>query len=234
MVEPEGKDHLIRELEEKNRQLEEMLQEKERVICQHETRIQHVQDELGEKNRQLQEANLALYDKSVRDSLTGLYNHQYIHEAMATEIEQAKRYGNRMTVIMFDLDDFKQVNDGFGHPSGDEVLKDVAGIFSDCVRKSDIIGRYGGEEFTLILPQTDCQHALELGERIRRIIEGYSFLKGAYHAHASAGIAEYQAGDDVKSLIARADKHLYTAKKMGKNRVVSDYSQQLSLFLQSI
>lgn len=168
--------------------------------------------------RELEKKNHELAKMIITDSLTGLYNHQYIYEQVKSEIKKSERYSRTLSVAMFDIDDFKKVNDTHGHQVGDGVLVKIAEALRGSVREVDMVGRYGGEEFLLVLPETSHDNAHLLAERIRQKIEKLSFGSGI-SVTISGGIAEYQSGEDEKMLVARADRLLYEAKKEGKNRV---------------
>jgi diguanylate cyclase (GGDEF)-like protein len=154
------------------------------------------------------------------DGLTGLYNHKFFHELLSAEIARADRYQHSFSLIMIDIDDFKKVNDNYGHQSGDTILKGIASIFRSFVRKTDPAVRYGGDEFAIILSQTAKQHGRVFADRIVKGV-ATSKLKGFSHNDTitvSAGLAGYpDDANTVESLIQKADKALYQAKKMGKN-----------------
>ncbi|WP_310439692.1 diguanylate cyclase [Sulfuricurvum sp.] len=152
------------------------------------------------------------------DILTGLYNRKTIGEFAQVSIDEAQRYQTPLSVIMVDLDDFKQINDTYGHPAGDEVLKKISVIFQNLVRSSDRVGRWGGEEFLILLPQTTYGQAKELAERLCVEFSSHKFEKIGYKT-ASFGVALLEAEDTLERLIEKADKALYTAKKLGKNRI---------------
>ncbi|MDH5560413.1 MAG: diguanylate cyclase [Deltaproteobacteria bacterium] len=157
------------------------------------------------------------------DRLTGLYNRSYFDAVLPKELSRAKRYKQELSLIFFDLDDFKKINDSFGHLIGDEVLKNVSRIITQTIRASDIACRYGGEELLVILPQTGRYPALILAERIREKVENMDFY---YENHQikitiSGGLATYPVdSDDSDTLLNNADKALYAAKSIGKNEVV--------------
>ncbi|NLV81554.1 MAG: GGDEF domain-containing protein, partial [Synergistaceae bacterium] len=130
----------------------------------------------------------------------------------------ANRTNNPLSVAIFDIDDFKKVNDSKGHIYGDQVLIDVAANIKNSIRISDVAGRYGGEEFMVIFPNTDLETATKISERIRQAIESYSFVDGL-KITISGGIKEYER-EDMTELINLADKNLYKAKKNGKNQIV--------------
>jgi diguanylate cyclase (GGDEF)-like protein len=155
---------------------------------------------------------------SEEDYLTKLYNRRKIHEIIETEIKRSRRYNSAFAVLLLDIDDFKMINDTFGHNAGDKVLIQFSSIIGQTVRESDIAGRWGGEEFLVICPETTTEGAISLAEKIRYNIENYTFEE-AGNITASIGVAGAQHGDNVKSLIFRADEALYSSKKAGKNRV---------------
>ncbi len=155
---------------------------------------------------------------STTDPLTGIYNRRYWVEKCEEEISRAQRYYKPFSVIMLDIDDFKKVNDEYGHNIGDEVLKAVSRVLVNRSRKTDISARWGGEEFVVLLPGTKLDHAVILAEDIRKLIEEMSIL-GFLKITASFGVTEYKKGDTPYKLVDRADKMLYKAKKQGKNCV---------------
>ncbi|GEM_PF-2081683 len=174
-------------------------------------------------------ANARLYSKtrelSVRDELTGLYNRRYFQDVLHSEWRRAKRFGRGLSVLMIDVDHFKSYNDTFGHLHGDYVLRQIADSLRRNLREVDTVARFGGEEFVVLLTDTDRQSALHVGEKLRRIVEHESFLKpqdGITHPITiSIGIAV--APDDAKQvddLVDHADIALYDAKDSGRNRVV--------------
>lgn len=174
-----------------------------------------MQRELEKKNQQLE--RLAYFD-----ALTGLLNRHAILEKLAEWLIHVQRYGERLSVAMLDIDHFKQVNDTRGHRTGDRVLSEVARVLQRSIRQTDYVGRYGGEEFLIILPSTDASGAAVMGERIRTSIEGTPMTdpaSGAFPLTVSVGVAEYTAPDNEDLLISRADTALYRAKSVGRNRV---------------
>lgn len=181
-------------------------------------RIRELQHELEEKNR-------ALAKLSISDGLTGLFNHRHMQEVVHDEFERAKRTGEPLSVVMFDFDHFKQVNDTYGHQVGDRVLQEMAGILQRTAREIDKLGRYGGEEFIVVLPDTDIDDARIFAERVRTRVENHPFASGQtepIRLTISAGAATYPhpAVYNPRTLIHRADQALYAAKAQGRNRVV--------------
>jgi len=153
------------------------------------------------------------------DKLTGAYNRRMIDEFMKKEVSLHVRDSKNLSLIMADIDHFKAVNDTYGHQAGDVVLSDVGRIISSAIRKSDIFGRYGGEEFIIICPNTSSEQALVLAEKIREEIESFSFAEVG-HKTISLGISTLIANDKVENIIKRADDALYIAKNEGRNRAV--------------
>jgi len=156
------------------------------------------------------------------DSLTGLHNRQAILGKLCELINRAKRYKEDFTLIMLDIDHFKRVNDRYGHLTGDEVLEKIATLIRQNIRDTDVAGRYGGEEFIIILPQADLSSARVLAERIRSIIESAEMKDSAGNVFAitvSLGLSGWERGEDAHSLISRADEALYKVKENGRNRV---------------
>jgi diguanylate cyclase (GGDEF)-like protein len=164
-------------------------------------------------------AHDALSASARTDSVTGLYNHRFFHEQLRAELNRAHRYRHEVSLVVLDLDDFKGVNDRYGHLEGDAVLHRVGALLAAEVRGNDAACRIGGEEFALILPHTDVEGATELAERVRATVRGTSFGK-AGRLSISSGVATMPThAQDVTSLIDRADAALYASKNAGKNRV---------------
>jgi len=165
----------------------------------------------------------ALEEQATTDGLTGLVNHRTFQERFSTMLGRAERHELPVSLLLTDIDHFKRVNDSYGHPTGDEVLRRVAAILKASARKIDIVARYGGEEFALVLESTDRAGARQLAERIRQEVEQQSFPsgKGPFQATLSIGVATYPEDAREKAeIIARADQSLYAAKHGGRNRTV--------------
>ncbi|SIP87798.1 two-component system, cell cycle response regulator [Alkalispirochaeta americana] len=154
---------------------------------------------------------------AVTDGLTGLYNHRYSYDRLEQEISKAKRYQRELSVAMIDVDDFKGVNDTQGHRKGDEVLAGIARLMEENLRKCDIVGRYGGEEFLAIFPETDLDDARVVADKLRRVLADHDFQGSGITV--SAGVAAFDGKESAQVLVSRADALLYRAKHQGKNRI---------------
>jgi diguanylate cyclase (GGDEF)-like protein len=154
------------------------------------------------------------------DALTGLHNRRYFHEMLQREVARAQRYDRSLALIVFDLDDFKAINDRIGHLAGDAVLAEAADRVRDVVRAADVACRIGGDEFAVILPESSLQHADQLYGRLEAAVSMRPVGQGG-RLHLSAGVTELRPDDDAVSLFERADEALYQAKGAGKGTVVS-------------
>ena len=167
-----------------------------------------------------EKSNILEYQAS-HDKLTGLFNRNKFDEIFSKEIKRTKRYKNELSVIIFDIDNFKMVNDTYGHQIGDEVLKDISKIALDNVREQDITTRWGGEEFFILLPQTNLSGAIIVANKIRTSTENHIFTEKSIKITVSFGVAEFCIeSDDEKTIISKVDKLLYEAKRTGKNKVM--------------
>lgn len=169
-------------------------------------------------NRKLQRLNRELERLSITDRLTGLYNRMRLDETFDREIRRTQRYGQCFSIILLDIDHFKSINDTHGHQAGDRVLIAVAGILRDHIRRTDEIGRWGGEEFMILCPETDLDGALTLAENLRRQLAATP-MPPADSVTASFGVACHVEGDEPQDMVSRADRALYAAKRAGRNRV---------------
>ena len=161
-----------------------------------------------------------LYFETTLDPLTGLFNRQYFYEKITYEVKRARRYKMDLSLIMIDVDDFKTVNDTWGHLEGDKVLVEISKVFKSHIRSVDVICRWGGEEFAIILPETDTVGAYKLSERIRKTIEKIDFGYG-YKVTVCIGGATIKDEMNIKEFIETSDNALYKAKKnFNKNTVV--------------
>lgn len=190
-------------------------------------RIKHLHDELQEKVIELQRTKEELRQLAITDGLTGLYNYRYFKEQLLQELKRAQRHSLNISVVMIDIDHFKQYNDKNGHPAGDVVLKDIARLLRDNIRNIDLAARYGGEEFSLILIETDKPSAKIVSEKIRKLVEDYGFAYESSQPDGkltiSTGVATFpEDGEDFDTLVSKADQRLYRAKEAGRNLIFVD------------
>lgn len=158
---------------------------------------------------------------SATDSLTGIYNRNRFDQELNRWVDYCNIYNNPLSLAIFDIDDFKSVNDSHGHLAGDSILQNIASIIKDSIRRTDIFARWGGEEFVILLPNTDIRQALEMAERMRVCIEENKY-GSVENVTCSFGLVSLQKNEDAGSFLQRADNLLYEAKKQGKNTVVCD------------
>lgn len=168
-----------------------------------------------------QKSNLLEYQAN-HDQLTGLYNRQKFHDVMTKEMRRSKRYSNPLSIILFDIDDFKLINDNFGHDVGDEVLKKIANVSSVNLRETDTLVRWGGEEFIVLLPETDVETAYGVAQKLLETFSLVEFDGLSKNVTASFGVSTLREDDDETSLVHRADEALYYAKRNGKNQVIKE------------
>ncbi|WP_404361718.1 GGDEF domain-containing protein [Marinobacter sp.] len=185
--------------------------------------ISELRSKLRERNKDLGEAMAKIQDLVNMDALTGIYNRRRLFEVIAEESNRYGRCPGSFSLCLLDIDHFKDVNDTHGHQAGDAILRSVAQCVAKGLRVIDCFGRYGGEEFLIILPQTPIEGALIKAERVRECIEGISFddISGSLRVTVSIGVAEFQRGEDPDQTLARADQALYEAKHKGRNQVVT-------------
>ncbi|MDX1443461.1 MAG: diguanylate cyclase [Gammaproteobacteria bacterium] len=157
------------------------------------------------------------------EELTELLNRRAFHKELRREVGRRKRYGSRLSLLMFDIDHFKDVNDNFGHAAGDSVLESIADLCRECFREQDTIGRIGGEEFAVILPETEHEGALQVAERFRQTVAQSAVIleEMSLRVTISIGVGTAEDGQDVDGLLQIADDAMYRAKESGRNRVVS-------------
>ncbi|MBU0632070.1 diguanylate cyclase [bacterium] len=178
------------------------------------------QDKLEENMKLLNEKASQYEMKCVTDSLTGIYNREKFEIELNSEIQRVKRYSSdAFSIIFFDIDNFKKINDTFGHAAGDRVLKTIANIFKCTLRATDVFARWGGEEFVIIMSHTPLANATIAAEKLRQRIEKEQ-MEGVGSVTCSFGVSEFLEEDDMQSIILRVDDAMYRAKKEGKNRVV--------------
>ncbi len=186
-------------------------------------KLEKTNEDFIKRNSELQDTQAQLKMLAANDVLTGLYNRRYILERIEEKLPEIRRYQLDCCFVLMDIDYFKDVNDHYGHVTGDEVLKAVAQVLSSGVRQGDIVARNGGEEFLLFLPMTDLEAAQILVERLRLALEQYEHVVGGekLKVTASFGITQHEVHDTADRTIARADKALYQAKEAGRNCIVA-------------
>lgn len=170
--------------------------------------------------RRLGASEAKLHRASITDGLTDLFNRRYIYPQLSREIDRATTLNDSLSIILFDLDGFKQINDTFGHGVGDDVLIATAAALKASVRDTDIVGRYGGEEFLIILPHSEIRQATQVAERARIRIKSLEWPDPRLRITISGGVCEHKKSD-VDSFIEEADSRLYDAKKAGRDRIVA-------------
>ncbi len=184
--------------------------------------ISSMRQNLNMSKAELEKSVLLIREMAIRDDLTGFYNRNHLMELIEYERNRYTRTGSSVfTLAMLDIDHFKNVNDAHGHQAGDQVLKTLAGLIRKTLRGTDFCGRYGGEEFLIVLTQTNIDGAKIFAERIRNLIDNTKLTESGHEIKitASIGLAEYKAQEDIEKTIHRADIALYEAKNKGRNRV---------------
>jgi diguanylate cyclase (GGDEF)-like protein len=169
----------------------------------------------------LRAAHERIITLSYTDALTGIANRRIFLESLDGAISFAQRHQTPLSLILTDLDDFKSVNDTFGHNAGDQVLQAIAALLMEDSRQEDLSARWGGEEFIIMLPGSTAKEALVVAERLRHRLEEMTFPDSGIRLTASFGVSAYQPGETNTSFIGRADQALYEAKRLGKNQVVT-------------
>jgi len=187
-----------------------------RIASRKDSGLRHL---IEERTRELEEL-------SVTDPLTELYNRRKIDKILETEIEQAQRYNHLFSLILIDIDYFKKINDNYGHLVGDRVLQTLSKLLASNIRKSDMVGRWGGEEFLIISMEKDLTKVLVFVEKLRALVDNHHF-KTVGHITCSFGVSHYTQGDSIDSLLRRADVALYHAKNAGRNCVKTEKSKHL-------
>jgi len=174
---------------------------------------------LKNAKRKIEKLNKILKYASTHDKLTTIYNKRAILDFLKNDICRTKRIKTNISLIMFDIDFFKNINDTYGHIVGDEILRNLSLLIKENIREIDLLGRYGGEEFLIILPDTNLQSANIMAERILNLVRGYEFKTSKVNLKltVSIGIAEYKQGETIDNFIERVDKKLYEAKNNGRN-----------------
>ena len=219
-------DHAVSRALERSRLIRENTQYQEHLEALVHVRTAALEREIGERKKieeELRQSEQKFRNLSIRDGLTGLYNARYFFTQIESELERTSRYEHPLSMILMDIDDFKQYNDTYGHLQGDSVLVCLAGTILKMIRRNDSAYRYGGEEFVVILPETCVAEAIAVAERIR-----HSFAEADQCSESttpvfktvSVGVTQYIPGEQATRLIERADQKMYLAKAQGKNRIV--------------
>jgi len=187
--------------------------------------IETLQDITEQKRteEELRQSEQRYREMSITDSLTKLYNSRHFFRQLGNEVDRAKRYGDSLSLILLDIDDFKRYNDSYGHLEGDNVLKALSNVIRKNLRTSDSAFRYGGEEFTLLLPQTESENAFIAAERLRKDFKNLVLSPSPgveVHMSVSIGVSRYVPDEQPSSFLKRADEAMYKAKKQGKNCVL--------------
>lgn len=182
------------------------------------------------KERQLDKERVQMLGKleklAITDGLTKLYNLRHFYNQLEIEIDRCNRYGHSLALLLLDIDHFKVYNDTYGHLEGDKVLVRLGQIIKSCLRTMDSAYRYGGEEFTIILPETTCEEAINVAGRLKTAVELECFLPEPgkiYTITISIGVTEYHDDEEISEFILRADKAMYKSKATGRNRISSLY-----------
>jgi len=184
-------------------------------------RTKALQDELREKNRQLEEVLLQVENLAITDPLTELFNRRQFESTIEKEFSRTKRYNSLTSCLMIDIDHFKNINDEYGHHAGDKVLKEIAKLIKSCVRETDTVARWGGEEFIILLPETKKEDALQVASKILKVVSDCKFSDIPRQITVSIGIASIPEPsiDTAGKLIHASDSALYEAKAHGRNRI---------------
>lgn len=210
--------HHIGEFRRVNAELKQLNEELDQRVQQRTAQLADVNAELKEEINERKKIEEQLRQQTITDRLTGIFNRRHFDASLAQELERARRYRNQFSLIMFDVDYFKRVNDQFGHLAGDAVLIELAKLVACEIRKNDIFARWGGEEFVLLIHGSNVTAAQRLAEKLRAKIEQHQF-QHVGRITCSFGVAEYVAGDTSTDIIKKSDKVLYLAKEKGRNRL---------------
>lgn len=179
----------------------------------------NLQDKIKKLSPEIKKLISELYETSIRDPKTGLYNYRFFETVLEMEIEKAKRGQEELSLIMIDIDDFKKVNEKYGHIKADDILIRLAKVMSKTMRKYDILSRFGGEEFMILLPETNLKNAKLFSERLKQKIYEDKFLS-EFNIKVSGGIVQYKKSETAKRFKERVNLALREAKKQGKDRFV--------------
>lgn len=218
LIEPIERSSELRQLSTSLNSMTATLLQRERDL---ETANSDLERRVAQRTEELERANAELDRLAQHDALTGLVNRRAFDHRLAEEYARHRRSGATMTLALLDVDHFKSVNDTYGHPAGDTVLRELAECLRSTCRTTDVIGRYGGEEFVVLFPDTDADEAAVVAERVRAGVERYPMPEGIPHVTVSLGVVtDAELADDLAAIIEIADGALYRAKHSGRNRVV--------------
>jgi len=181
--------------------------------------IRHLFAEVDHLFRMLEMRNRKLEKMTQTDFLTKTLNRKTFRKMLGSEVQRARRYGHPLSLIFFDIDNFKKINDTYGHKVGDKVLKEVSALVGDGVRENDALCRWGGEEFLLLLPETGRPTALEVAEKLRKAVEAHPIPEAGGGVTCSFGVAQLEGEEHPEQFVNRADMSMYQAKQSGKNKV---------------
>ena len=187
---------------------------------------EELEQTVEEQTQKLRHANERLHKLAISDGLTGLYNHRYFQERWRREVQRARRYSETLSLMIIDVDNFKNFNDTMGHPQGDVLLKEVSTLLTRSVREVDLVARYGGEEFVIVLPKTPRADAIVLAQRVRSLVGQHPFrhrdVQPGGRLTVSIGVSAFpEDGADASEVIIAADKALYRAKNAGRDEVMA-------------
>ncbi|HDS16733.1 MAG TPA: GGDEF domain-containing protein [Proteobacteria bacterium] len=204
---------------------DEITAELNQVITSNTKIHDHIVD-AQETVKRLQDKMQEVADMATVDELTGLYNRRALFCRLSEELSRATRYGHGFSLLVIDIDDFKAVNDQFGHQTGDGILRGLGTFLRQNLRDSDFPARWGGEEFTCLLPSTDLEQAVQVGNKIRNLLSQSTLTNKkiaiSLKITVSIGVSSFSAGDNIDGLIKRADDALYLAKRRGKNQIITE------------
>ncbi|HSM73555.1 MAG TPA: diguanylate cyclase, partial [Desulfobacterales bacterium] len=185
------------------------------------------------KERQLTQERAQMLKKlqklAITDALTNLHNSRYFYNQVELEVNRSNRYKHPLSMLLLDIDHFKEYNDTYGHLEGDKVLQRLGAIIRSCLRRMDSAYRYGGEEFTVLLPETNCEEAVTVAERIRASVEASVFEPAPgkqIQVTISIGVTQFQPEEDLTQFIQRADRAMYLSKQSGRNKVTAIPTRQ--------